>query len=236
MSCSGWGNPGSEYADTRHNVGWMVLDRILSADAPADVVHEPTMWARIRSFFSAHGPRGPWEKADGPYIQAQCSGDAGTREPFLLAKPLTYMNNSGEAARALADEYDLESSNILVIVDDVHLPLGEMRLRQKGSTGGHNGLASLHECLGTDAYPRLRIGGGRTAERDRYRGVRPRAFRGRRMGNHRGRDSTRCGYLESIWTGWVRPRGHGVQQVERPARRRWHRTVTPDLSHHRTND
>ncbi len=87
--------------------------------------------------------------------------------PMLLAKPLTFMNLSGQAVRALADFHKLDLADLLVIADDVHLPLGRLRARPGGSAGGHNGFKSVAQHLGTDQFARLRIGVGRgDAERD----------------------------------------------------------------------
>ncbi len=129
----GIGNPGSTYACTRHNVGWFVVDALASA-------HE-----------------GCWEEASGPYREKRLSlgGDF-----LLLVKPLTYVNRTGEAALAVCERYSVAPSDFLIVVDDVHLPTGELRLRQGGSSGGHNGLCSLELGLGTQKVPRLRIGIG----------------------------------------------------------------------------
>lgn len=129
----GLGNPGPEYAETRHNVGFMVIDALVD---------------RLRA---------------GPVRQDGAAERAETRykgEDLVLAKPLTFMNRSGLAVKGLLDAYDLSPSSLLVIVDDVHLDVGQIRLRPGGSSGGHNGLAHIEEQLGTDQYPRLRIGIG----------------------------------------------------------------------------
>lgn len=133
----GLGNPGPEYAQTRHNVGFMVVDALID---------------RLRA-----GPvqqKGPAELAETKY----------KGRPLLLAKPLTFMNRSGLAVTSLMDAHDLSPSALLVIVDDVHLDVGQVRLRPGGSSGGHNGLAHIEERLGTDQYPRLRIGIGTAYE------------------------------------------------------------------------
>ncbi|MDW8104107.1 MAG: aminoacyl-tRNA hydrolase [Armatimonadota bacterium] len=129
----GLGNPGAEYAHTRHNVGFEVVDILASRH-------------RIRLSLQRDHARGGLGWVSGV--------------PVLLAKPMTYMNRSGEAARALLQRYRLEPSRLLVIVDDVALPLGKLRLRPSGSDGGHNGLASLIQCVGTQEFPRVRIGIG----------------------------------------------------------------------------
>ena len=125
----GLGNPGPEYLFTRHNVGFLVLD------AWADEEDEPFRDERAR------------------YSQFT-SLDSGER----LVKPMTYMNESGKAIGAWLEWLKLTVSDLLVIVDDVALPMGQLRLRPEGSAGGHNGLKSIESHLGTDRYARLRCG------------------------------------------------------------------------------
>jgi PTH1 family peptidyl-tRNA hydrolase len=126
----GLGNPGKEYAATRHNVGFMILDR-LAAKAGVEFKREKA-----------------WK--------ADLARDGGVH----LCKPMTYMNLSGEAVRATADFYKVAPEEVLVILDDMALPLGKLRLRPGGSAGGHNGLDSVIAHLGTKEVPRLRIGIG----------------------------------------------------------------------------
>ncbi len=126
----GLGNPGREYAFTRHNVGFMLADN-LAAAARADFRTE----------------RG-W-KAD-----VARAGD------LVLCKPRTFMNLSGEAVRSVASFYKIPPAETLIVHDDMALPLGKLRLRPGGSAGGHNGLQSIIELLGTASVPRLRIGIG----------------------------------------------------------------------------
>jgi PTH1 family peptidyl-tRNA hydrolase len=133
----GLGNPGKEYRDTRHNVGFMILDRLAAREH-----------AEFRT-----------EK----HWQAEVARTGDT----LLCKPLTYMNLSGEAARAIGQFYKIEPAQTLVVLDDMALPLGKLRLRESGSAGGHNGLQSLIDCLGTQAIPRLRVGIGAAPGADR---------------------------------------------------------------------
>lgn len=135
----GIGNPGPTYAATRHNVGWFILDALLENRAG-------TRTTGVR-----------WERASGPYLAVRIADDAGD---YALVKPLTYVNRSGEAVRAACDAFGAEPTDILVIVDDVHLLPGDIRLRQGGSSGGHNGMISIIEALGTQKVPRLRIGVG----------------------------------------------------------------------------
>lgn len=134
----GLGNPGPEYDDTRHNVGWWAVDRL---------AHDWDL--------------GPFRR-EGAALIAE-GGVAGT--PILLVKPTTYMNRSGRALASveLPDEFDV-SSDLLVVVDDAALEVGRLRLRPEGGAGGHNGLQSIEDALGTGAYARLRIGVGRPPE------------------------------------------------------------------------
>ena len=129
----GLGNPGPKYQGTRHNIGFEVVDYL----AVAPGVNPP------RSRFQS-------------LIAETKSGD----EPLLLVKPETFMNLSGRAGRAILAFYKLSPSDVLVISDDINLPLGKLRVRGKGSHGGQNGLRNIQEQLGTDEYPRLRIGIG----------------------------------------------------------------------------
>ncbi len=126
----GLGNPGREYSGTRHNVGFMVLDRLAAA-----------MGAAFR--------------ADKKW-QADTASNGGV----WLLKPQTYMNLSGESVGSLVRFYQIEPARVLVVLDDMALPLGRLRIRERGSHGGHNGLRSILEHLGTQDVPRLRVGIG----------------------------------------------------------------------------
>jgi PTH1 family peptidyl-tRNA hydrolase len=130
----GLGNPGREYRDTRHNVGFLVADEIARR-------YQLTMTL-------AQVPDAVVAKRFGP-------------EPWLVAKPLTFMNRSGDAVAALARYYDVGPADMLVVVDEVALPFGRLRARPRGSAGGHNGLKSIVERLGTNEFARLRLGVGR---------------------------------------------------------------------------
>ncbi len=136
----GLGNPGPEYARSRHNIGFQVAE--LLADRHGLTFDRFQKRARV-----AIG----WIPA--------ADGTAGSR--VLIAKPLTYMNASGQAVGALAAFYRIAPPDILVICDDLDLPVGRIRLRPGGSSGGQKGLQSIIQHLGTDAFPRLRIGIGR---------------------------------------------------------------------------
>ena len=142
----GIGNPGSDYASTRHNVGFMVLDRLAERLGLS--------FARLER----QGPDG--SKRFSGKVKAQvCEGRRRGRS-FLLAKPQTYVNLTGDVAAPLLRYSRRSPDALFVIVDDLNLPLGRMRLRPSGSAGGHNGLKSVQHLLGTDAYPRLRLGIG----------------------------------------------------------------------------
>jgi peptidyl-tRNA hydrolase, PTH1 family len=132
----GLGNPGREYRDTRHNVGFMVVNEIARR----------------------HGLQ--WSTAPSQVPDAFVTKKYGT-DPLLLAKPLTYMNRSGEAVAALARYYDIAPADLLIVIDEAALPFGKLRARARGSAGGHNGLKSIIDRLGTQEFPRLRLGVGR---------------------------------------------------------------------------
>jgi peptidyl-tRNA hydrolase, PTH1 family len=142
----GLGNPGREYRDTRHNVGFMVIDELAKR-------HQLTF-----SMAPSQVPETFVAKKYG--LPAEASAKAGT-EPLLLAKPLTFMNLSGDAVAALARYFDVAASDLLIVVDEAALPFGRLRARARGSAGGHNGLKSVIERLGTQEFPRLRLGVGR---------------------------------------------------------------------------
>lgn len=135
---AGLGNPGPQYRDTRHNAGFLVVDAL----------------ARRREVDS-------WREA----FRALVARTTFSGEAVLLVKPLTFMNLSGESVAAVAGFYKIEPADLLVIVDEAALPLGRLRARREGSAGGHNGLKSIIQHLGTTAFPRLRIGVGRGEER-----------------------------------------------------------------------
>jgi peptidyl-tRNA hydrolase, PTH1 family len=128
----GLGNVGEEYKNTRHNIGFMVLDAMAIAS---------------NSFFT--------DKRYGAVCQIKYKG-----RTFILLKPSTYMNLSGNAVDYWMKKEKIEPENLLVIVDDLALPTGSIRMRKKGSDGGHNGLAHINSILGSDDYSRIRIGIG----------------------------------------------------------------------------
>jgi len=126
----GLGNPGRDYAETRHNVGFMIVDRL------------------------ARQTGAEWRTEKRRQAELARVGDT------WLCKPQTYMNLSGEAVTSATGFYKIPASAVLVIYDDMALPLGKLRLRAEGSAGGHNGLQSIIDHLGTKAVPRLRVGIG----------------------------------------------------------------------------
>ncbi len=129
----GLGNPGKTYEKTRHNLGFMVLDRLAER------------WdGRFKPGF------GPYD-----FFQTKVSGGK-----ILLVKPSTFMNRSGAAVQDAVRRYEVPLSGLIVVCDDFNLPLGMLRLRPKGSDGGHNGLASVIQALGTSDFGRLRMGIG----------------------------------------------------------------------------
>lgn len=128
----GLGNIGDDYSDTRHNIGFTVLDALAGTS---------------NTFFT--------DKRYGSVAPARYRG-----RDIILLKPSTYMNLSGNAVRYWMDREKIPAPNLLVVVDDIALPLGSFRMRPKGSDGGHNGLAHITSVIGTDVYTRLRIGIG----------------------------------------------------------------------------
>lgn len=135
----GLGNPGSEYQSTRHNMGFAAIDYISEKQG-------------IPVKRSKH--------------QALIGEGTLWGERVVLAKPMTYMNLSGDAVSALSRWYKVAPEDLLVIYDDMDLPVGQMRLRPSGSAGGHNGMKSIILRLSTDQFPRLRIGIGRQEDND----------------------------------------------------------------------
>jgi PTH1 family peptidyl-tRNA hydrolase len=130
----GLGNPGNQYAGTRHNIGFMVIERL------AQQYNAPAPKSRFKSLVT--------EISIGS-------------EKVILLKPQTYMNLSGDAVRLMGTWYKLYADEILVVLDELDLPFGTLRVRERGSAGGHNGLTSVIQQLGTNEFPRLRVGIGR---------------------------------------------------------------------------
>lgn len=131
---AGLGNPGREYVGTRHNIGFEVIDAIC---AKHDI------------------------KLNKEKFRAQFGDGRICGEKVILVKPQTYMNLSGEAIREIAEWYKIDNENIIVIYDDISLPTGKLRIREKGSAGGHNGIKNIIYQLQTDVFPRIKVGTGR---------------------------------------------------------------------------
>ena len=125
----GLGNPGDEYKNTRHNAGFMMLDNYLGSSVK---------WR---------------DKFNGLYYETNIKG-----EKVIFLKPCMYMNSSGEVVRKYLDFYKINVEDLLVISDDLDLNIGVYRLKQTGSSGGHNGLKNIEACIGTKDYKRLKIG------------------------------------------------------------------------------
>lgn len=132
----GLGNPGKQYKETKHNVGFMSLD----------------------SYAKAKGIK--YKKS------IRFTSEITKGNSYILIKPKTYMNNSGLAVRKVIDYYKIQPKDVLVIFDDLNLPFAKIRLRPSGSAGGHNGIKSIITHLGTDDFKRLRVGIGRNTDRD----------------------------------------------------------------------
>lgn len=131
---AGLGNPTKEYAGTRHNIGFDVID-VIAKEHGIDVIEK-----KHRALIGKG------------YVEGQ---------KVILAKPQTYMNLSGESIRELADYYKIDpSSGLIVLYDDISLETGQLRIRKKGSAGGHNGIKSIISCLGSDEFLRIKIGVG----------------------------------------------------------------------------
>lgn len=130
----GLGNPGTKYRETKHNIGFIAVDELAYQEG----------WAFNKSKFES----------------VYAEGRIGT-EKVVLIKPQTYMNDSGRSVRPWMDFYNLTEDDIVVIYDDMDLPAGKVRLRTKGSAGGHNGMKSIIQHIGTQTFNRIRIGVGR---------------------------------------------------------------------------
>lgn len=136
----GLGNPGAEYERTPHNMGFLVVDCLAER-----------LGCRLK---------------DSARFEARVGAATHAGEELILVQPQTYMNSSGRAVGAVLRYRKLEPADLLVVVDDADIPLGCLRLRKKGGTGGHRGLASIGEVLGTQDYGRVRVGIGRGARAD----------------------------------------------------------------------
>jgi PTH1 family peptidyl-tRNA hydrolase len=141
----GLGNPGREYVGTRHNIGWTVVEAFATR---LGWIGKPAEFDRVaRTNF------------DGLTLDGTMSLHAtGGTEKLLLLKPTTYMNLSGRSVQAAMAFYQLTPNDVMVVVDELALPCGKLRIRAGGSSGGHNGLRDIERALGTGEYPRLRVG------------------------------------------------------------------------------
>ncbi|MCA9402015.1 MAG: aminoacyl-tRNA hydrolase [Candidatus Omnitrophica bacterium] len=138
----GLGNPGKNYTFTRHNLGFLVVERF---------AQQLGLKFQLSSFTNGVTAQGAWEE-----------------HAIGLLLPLTYMNRSGMAVRQAMEHLDIAAENILVVTDDFQIPFQQMRLKSKGSDGGHNGLASIIEHLNTQVFPRLRVGIGDGKKRNEW--------------------------------------------------------------------
>lgn len=129
----GLGNPGKEYDNTRHNVGFMCIDTFLDS-------------------LNVNIDSGK-EKFQGIYYKLNYMG-----EDFLIIKPTTYMNLSGNAVKEIMNFYKISIDDVIVVHDDVDLPVGYIRIRENGASGGHNGIKSIIQCLGSENFKRIRVG------------------------------------------------------------------------------
>ncbi|MEG0276306.1 MAG: aminoacyl-tRNA hydrolase [Coprobacillus sp.] len=127
----GLGNPGREYEKTRHNVGFMVMDRL------ADVLNVSVSTSKFK----------------GEYGKFKYKG-----EDIIILKPVTYMNSSGESVIQFMNYFKIDVEDLLVIYDDLDMPVGKLRLRESGSAGGHNGIKSIIAHVGTQSFKRIRVG------------------------------------------------------------------------------
>lgn len=143
----GLGNPGTKYEKTRHNLGFMVVERFLKDFEPV----QKTVWENNEKF-----------KSDIARVDWQPK--RGLLESIILAKPKTYMNNSGLAVKLVTSYWRLEPSDVWVIYDDIDLPLGSMKIRFGGAAAGHHGAESIIEQLKTDKFWRFRMGTGKNSE------------------------------------------------------------------------
>lgn len=135
----GLGNPGERYRNTRHNSGFMVVERLL--------IRYKLRWDAGSTYAQvARVPEGPWG------------------ESFLLARPLLYMNESGKALASLCTEFSIFPWHVIVVHDDMDIPFGSLRIKRDGGSGGHRGVESIIACLGTDRFARVKVGIGRPPE------------------------------------------------------------------------
>jgi peptidyl-tRNA hydrolase, PTH1 family len=140
----GLGNPGNEFVATRHNIGWEAVDELARRLG----------WIGKKEEFG----RLAKSKFDGLVLDGSVAIHSGATEKVLLLKPTTYMNDSGRSVQSAMAFYQVTPAEMIVVLDDLALPSGKIRIRAGGSSGGHNGLKDIERAIGTDEYPRLRIG------------------------------------------------------------------------------
>ena len=140
----GLGNPGNEFVATRHNIGWEAIDELARRLG----------WIGKKEEFNRLGK----SKFDGLAMDGSISIHSGGTEKLLLLKPVTFMNDSGRSVQSAMAFFQLLPADVMVVLDDLALPSGKIRIRPSGSSGGHNGLKDIERAIGTDQYPRLRIG------------------------------------------------------------------------------
>ncbi len=164
----GLGNPGPRYARNRHNIGFQVIDILARRHNIAlnRVQHKALVGTGvIRGRRNAPRPEGAaLVTSEQETLPAGSWGNLPQEQRVILVKPLTYMNNSGQAVAALARYYQVDPQDILVIHDDLDLPPGRIRIRPKGGSGGQRGVQSIIDHLGTQEFPRIRVGIGRPPE------------------------------------------------------------------------
>ena len=136
----GLGNPGREYVGTRHNIGYEVVDALAIRLGWVKSVEEFNRLAKVK------------------FEALTLDGTTPAGEKLLLLMPMTYMNLSGRSVQAAANFYQVPPTDLMIVLDDIALPCGRIRLRASGSPGGHNGLKDIERALGTNEYPRLRVG------------------------------------------------------------------------------
>ncbi len=158
----GLGNPGKEYANTRHNIGFMVLDNYLSNNAWQNINLSNINSKLVENVINNINNSITWqEKFNALYTTVIINN-----EKVIFLKPMTYMNLSGNAVRDFKNFYKIEPENILIIHDDLDLPFGKFRIKINSSAGGHNGIKSIIKELGTNSFARLKIGIGKNIKTD----------------------------------------------------------------------
>ncbi|HWE02559.1 MAG TPA: aminoacyl-tRNA hydrolase [Tepidisphaeraceae bacterium] len=140
----GLGNPGRDYAGTRHNIGFEVIDRLAWR---LGLISGPADFDRVAK-----------SNFDGLAMNGTLASPGGGEEKTLLLKPMTFMNLSGRSVQSAMAFYRIAPADVMIVLDDLALPCGKIRLRANGSSGGHNGLKDIERALATNQYPRLRLG------------------------------------------------------------------------------